>query len=447
MTKQRWAIVGGGMLGMTLALRLSAAGQDVTIYESAPHCGGLAAPWQLGDVLWDRHYHVTLYSDLALRGLLEELGLTDRMHWVTTRTGFYVGGRLYSFSNVRDFVTFPPLNIAQKMRLAATILRASRIKDWRPLERISAIDWLCRYSGEGTVEKIWLPLLRAKLGVNAEKASAAFIWAIISRMYAARRSGMKTELFGYMDGGYATTLERFEVHLRSLGVRIRTGRRIEQVAPNDSGTLNLQFADGTREEFDRVAVTLAAPLAARLCRGLTGEEYARLNGVEYQGIICPSLLLDRPLAEYYVTNITDRWVPFTAVIEMTALVDRATFGGRSLVYLPKYVPSGDRGFELTDEVIRREFLDGLTRMYPAFSRDTVRAFEISRVRYVLPITTLEYSKRLPSIRTSVPGLYTVNSAHIVNGTLNVNETIELANRTVTDMLHDRLEPAGVRIAS
>ena len=32
--------------------------------------------------------------------------------------------------------------------------------------------------------------------------------------------------------------------------------------------------------------------------------------------------------------------------------------------------------------------------------------------------------------TSLPGVYLVNSAHIVNGTLNVNETLQLAARAV-----------------
>jgi hypothetical protein len=36
--------------------------------------------------------------------------------------------------------------------------------------------------------------------------------------------------------------------------------------------------------------------------------------------------------------------------------------------------------------------------------------------------------------TSVPGLHIVNSAHIVNGTLNVNETVQLAERALPQLL-------------
>jgi protoporphyrinogen oxidase len=431
--KRHWGIVGGGLLGMTLALRLSQAGEDVTILEGAPGCGGLASPWELGDVVWDRHYHVTLLSDLALRGLLDELDLAGRMHWVTTRTGFYVNGTLHSFSDVLDFVRFPALNVAEKARLAATILYASRISDWRPLERITALEWLTKYSGATTVEKIWRPLMRAKLGPNADKASAAFIWAIIARMYAARRTGMKRELFGYVEGGYARILQTFEQRLRDMGVEIQTNCSVSAIRRGAGPTMEVDCAGATRT-FDRVAVTLAAPLASRVCTCLKPDERAALAAIEYQGIICASLLLPHALANYYVTNITDTWVPFTAVIEMTALVDPAMLKGNALIYLPKYLASSDAAFATPDADIQEQFLSALMRMYRGFSPSDVRAFKLSRVRYVLPISTVGYSDRLPPVSTSLPELFTVNSAHIVNGTLNVNETVDLANRTARELL-------------
>ena len=148
----------------------------------------------------------------------------------------------------------------------------------------------------------------------------------------------------------------------------------------------------------------------------------------YQGIVCASLLTKRPLAGYYVTNITDAWVPFTAVIEMTALVDRARFGGNSLVYLPRYLAQDDPEWARSDDEVREEFLAALERMYPAFRRDDVLAFHVSRVRHVLAVSTLDYSTvALPPVRTSMPNVFIANSAQIANGTLNVNETIGLAN--------------------
>ena len=52
------------------------------------------------------------------------------------------------------------------------------------------------------------------------------------------------------------------------------------------------------------------------------------------------------------------------------------------------------------------------------------------VRHVFPIPTIGYSNRVPPIQTSVPGVYLVSSAQILNGTLNVNETLQLAARAL-----------------
>jgi protoporphyrinogen oxidase len=144
--------------------------------------------------------------------------------------------------------------------------------------------------------------------------------------------------------------------------------------------------------------------------------------------------LKKPLSKYYVTNITDDWVPLTAVIEMTTIVDRAELGGHALVYLPKYMMSDEPGFAETDDEIRERCLSTLEKMYPEFSRDDVAAFRTSRSRYVMALQTLGYSERLPPMKTSVPGVYAVNSAHILKGNLNVNETIEIAEEAVRSVL-------------
>lgn len=429
MEPERWGIVGGGLLGMTLALRLSQQGKAVTLLDGADHLGGLASAWNLGGVVWDRHYHVILLSDQYLRSLLGELGLADDIDWVETKTGFYTDGQLYSMSNTMDFLRFPPLNLLDKVRLAATIFYASRVKDWNRLEQIPVSDWLRRWSGNHTFEKIWLPLLRAKLGQNYVKASAAFIWAIIARMYAARRTGLKKEMFGYVRGGYARILDRFGAILDKANVGIRLGHAAKQVASTPEGRVRIEFDHGRPETFDQVVLTMAGPLAARVCPELSTDEKTRLRGLQYQGIVCASLLLKQPLSPYYVTNITESWVPFTAVIDMGALADRKHFGGHALVYLPKYLDPDDPAFGQSDQEIEDKFLDALARMYPAFDRRDVLAFRVSRVRHVLAISTLNYSKQLPAMDTSIPGLHIVNSAHIVNGTLNVNETVQLAEQT------------------
>lgn len=476
---QKIAIVGSGFLGMTLALRLAKSGHNVTIFEAENEIGGLASAWEIGDVIWDKHYHVTLASDKFTRKLVEDLGLGDQYRWVETKTGFYTDGKLYSMSDTKEFLNFPPFGLIGKLRLGATIFFASRVKNWKRLETILVEDWLTKLSGKKTFEKIWKPLLKAKLGDAYKKTSAAFIWATIQRMYAARNSGLKKEMFGYVAGGYARVLECFAGILAENGVDIRLNTPVESITKLENGRIRVSipasrrrgdtksyampqktkygmmksaravaagfsgmflsepdpqptklikfYGNGVGDTFDKVILTCPSNIAGKIAPQLTAGEKESLENIRYQGIICASVLMKCSLSDFYITNITDE-MPFTGVIEMSALVDKKEFGCSALVYLPKYVAPDDELFEKTDEEIQRPFLNGLEKMYPHFSRKDVLAFKVSRVRKVFPLPVLNYSRDLPSMKTSIDGLYVVNSSHIVNGTLNVNETVALAER-------------------
>jgi len=322
----RIGIVGGGLLGMVLALRLRARGARVTLLDAAPAPGGLADAMRIGDTTWDRFYHVLLMSDLNTRALVDELGLSDRLRWGRTRTGFFTDGRLHSMSNSVEFLRFPPLSLIDKLRLGGTIFLASRLRDVRRLESELAVDWLRRWSGERVLERIWLPLLRSKLGENYRIASAAFIWAIIARMYAARRSGLKEEMFGYVDGGYAVVLDALAAALQKAGVQFLGSATVQRIHDRGDG-VDVSLVDGGALSFDRVVSTVPAGAFAQACPQLQPEERERLDRVVYQGIVCGALLTRTPLSPYYVTNITDPGIPLTGIIEMTALVDRERFGG------------------------------------------------------------------------------------------------------------------------
>jgi protoporphyrinogen oxidase len=247
-------------------------------------------------------------------------------------------------------------------------------------------------------------------------------------------------MFGYVPGGYARVLERFGDLLRDEGVRLELATPVILVE-SVNGRVEVTHADGAVERYDDVVVTAAAPLAARLCPGLAPAERSRLVNTRYQGIVCASLVLRRPLAGYYLTYIADD-VPFTTVIEMSSFVDPSQFGGHTLVYLPKYVPPDDPLFEAGDDEIRARFLPALRGMFPDLVDDDVLAFRVSRVRNVFAISTLGYSEQVPPLHTSQPGIHLCGSAQIVNGTLNVDEAVALAERAARRLaVAVRAEPA------
>ena len=72
----RIAVVGGGMTGISAALRLGQEPNlEVTLIEKADHLGGLSDYFSWGPVTWDRFYHVVLSTDVVLIGFLSDLGL------------------------------------------------------------------------------------------------------------------------------------------------------------------------------------------------------------------------------------------------------------------------------------------------------------------------------------------------------------------------------------
>lgn len=437
------------MLGLATAIRLAESGQRVKLFESAPEIGGLAAAWRMGQTEWDKFYHVVCLSDRSLRELLTKVGLEEEIRWVTTRTGFFTNGRLHSLSSSWDFLKFSPLTWFQKFRLASTILFASRIRGSKKLESTSVENWLRRLSGSATFEKIWLPLLKAKLGPAYQRTSAMFIWSYIDRMYKARRSGMKTEMFGYVPGGYRRILDSVKNHLQNLGVQLCTSTTVQQVSRSpepmlSQGRLKIVSRSTSSIEtssanaspsaqehyFDQVIMTLPNPIISKCCPELNTDEHHRLSSAEYLGVSCTSVLLDKPLAGFYVTNITDAGIPLTGIIEMGAIVPSQELGGNYLVYLPQYMNSDDPRFDWSDQQIQECCLEALSKIYADFSRERVRAIQTAKAKYVMTLPTLNYSDRVPPIVSSIAGLYLLNSAQVTSGCLNVNEVIEVAHRSL-----------------
>ena len=425
-----WGVVGGGFAGLRTAMVLAQRGERVTLIEASDRLGGLASPWSIDHVEWDRYYHVILLSDRYLRSVLKEIQLDDEIEWVQTKTGFLASGKLYSLSSSIDFFFFPVLNWIQKFRLGLTIFAGSKIRHWRPLEQILVEDWLRKWSGNSTFEKIWRPLLKSKLGDAYQRTNASFIWAYIQRMYSARRSGLKREMFGYVPGGYRRVIDALGPYLERLGVHVKLATSVRSVSRNQEGRFELavETREATAHEvFDRVVLTTPSSHIASVTTDWTGDERTRLTDTEYLGVICTSLLLDRPLGGYYVTNLLDPGIPFTGIIEMGSILPMEKLGGNYLVYLPRYLMSDDPGFDEPDAEIHTRAIQTLKKIYPGFQAEWVRAIRTARAKSVMALPTLGYSNRRMPVTTSIPGLYCLNSARIVEGTLNVNEVLRLVD--------------------
>ena len=427
-------VIGAGIMGIDIALQLNKEGYNVIILEGAPGIGGLAGSSQFGQYIWDKFYHVILPDDTFTINMIKDLGLEGELIWNETKTGFYINGRYYSISDTIEFIKFPALNIFEKMRLAVTILLGSFLKDYERLETIPVKDWLIRWSGRNTFNKIWLPLLKAKLGEEYKYTSAAFICATIKRLYGARKKGVKKETFGYVIGGYSRILEALKTKLLSEKTSLVTNFKIDKITQSINNELKVTSIDGKEMCFDYVICTLPSALAASICPELADIERERLSSIKYMGVLCVSLLIKKPMTPYYVTNISDNKIPFTGVIEITSLVDRSSFGGNSLVYLPKYLKSDDQIFSLSDQTLKENFINSLKIMQPMLMENDIIDSQVARAKYVISLPEIGYSRKLPSFQTSIKNLFIINSSYITDGTLNINETLKVSRSYLPKVL-------------
>ncbi len=406
------AIVGGGLMGVSLAYYLSRQGIAVEVFEASPELGGLAGSLQLEDgAVVDRYYHTVLSSDSHLLGLFEELGLKDRFRCRETKMGFYYRRQVHSMNNIVEFLRFPPLGWIDRFRLGLTVLYAQFVRDWKKLESVGVEKWLVGLSGRTTFDNIWRPMLRAKFDGSFDATPATYIWSRLVRMKSTRRGANQKEMAGHLIGGYATLIKTMAEHVEKAGGIFHLRAPVQEIVIEEGSARGLRL-NGQVRPFEKVIATVVSPVFRSLIPAAPADYLALLDRTDYLGIVCPLMVLDRPLTGYWTLNITDEAIPFTGVIEVTAYIDPQYVGGHYLVFLPKYTAPGSEWLNKPDDEIREIWLKNLQAMFPQFDRRWVRYFLIHRERYVEPLHRLNETDVIPDLKTPVGNLYLANTAQI-----------------------------------
>ncbi|MHC5074654.1 MAG: FAD-dependent oxidoreductase, partial [Planctomycetota bacterium] len=283
---------------------------------------------------------------------------------------------------------------------------------------------------------MWAPLLRSKLGTSTNRASAAFIWAIIRRYYGTRHTHAKKEMMGCVRGGYFSILNHIRMYLSSNGTHIVTNCPVKNVESTNGDRIRIEVQNGSTFEFDSVIATTPNPMIKGLLPALPAEFKSKLATVRYLGVICVTLVLNKPLTPFYVTNLTDPEVPFTGLIEATNVIPSEILGGKTLVYLPKYVTPDDPCNEKSNEEIVDVFLKALKRMFPDLADEDIIIHAVHREPFVQPLQEICYSEKIVPMKTPIKNFYIVNTTMILNSTLNNNEVIKLARKAADLIAND-----------
>ncbi|MFW6382804.1 MAG: FAD-dependent oxidoreductase, partial [Haloferacaceae archaeon] len=231
----------------------------------------------------------------------------------------------------------------------------------------------------GVYEHFFEPLLEAKFGDRKDDVSAA--WLLGRIRFRGERDLRRGEILGYFDGSFGVLLDAL---VESVGrERIETNARVVEVefAPRGEErveSVTVETESGT-ETHDTDAVVVAT--MPNVLEDLTGYECE----IDFQGAVCALVTMDRQLMDTYWLNVAEE-TPFGALIEHTNFVPPERYGGEHLLYVASYVQSRDDWrWRASDAELEECWLDGISNLFPSFSRDHVESVRVSRNPRAAPV--------------------------------------------------------------
>jgi len=436
----RVGVVGGGVLGISLALRLAQAGAKVTVIERGPTLGGLAGTMDFGGHEVDRFYHVITPADTRMIAMAEEVGLGDQLRYTPVGAGFFANGEMHDFNGIGDLLRFSPLSPVARLRLGWFVAQCQLRSSYDGLENLPLETWLRRHCGKQVVERIWKPLLNSRFDSDPSGLPATYLWARTRRMSGARGKGGGEEM-GHIVGGHQRLIDAMVAKAAELGVEARTDAPVSGLATAEDGSVTGVELENETLDFDLTIPTLQPPAL----RFLLPERHQGLLAPypeRWLGCVCVIIKVPRSLLPYYAVNITEP-TPVTSAIETTQVLGTDHTDGQHLVYLPKYCDPAAPEQSEDDESIYRRFTDYLARLSPGFSRDEVLDWTVQRAKLVEPVHTLRPGgePRVAPIWPGVEGLALASNAQIYPYLLNGDSVMGFAEGVASEVA-ERLGLSG-----
>ncbi|NWF68662.1 MAG: NAD(P)/FAD-dependent oxidoreductase [Chloroflexi bacterium] len=421
-------IIGAGAAGMAAAWDLVRAGHQVTLFEAGAEVGGLAAGFR--DEQWDwsleKFYHHWFEGDQEVLDLIAEIGHSDKLVFPRPKTSYWLDGKIYR-SEISLSALQLPLSPLAKIRLGLFGAYLKLTPYWKPLEQITAHEWLQRYMGREVYEKLWKPLFIGKFSDYYDKINMAWFWARIHK---------RSLRLGNFQGGFQAFLEALAQAITAKGAVIQLNTPVEQIS-SENGTPVLTVK-GERCEFDRVISTLSPALMLRLTSGLAATPYGRqLADLRSIGAVCVVLALKHSLltdGTYWLnlpaTSPDKRATrfPFLALVEHTNFIDKAHYGGDTLVYCGDYVPVDHEYFKMSDDELVQRFSSVLPEFNPQFAPQWIRKAWVFRAPYAQPVPGVNHSEKIVPLQTPLPNLYWASMSQVYPWDRGTNYAVEIGRR-------------------
>ncbi|WP_328885842.1 hydroxysqualene dehydroxylase HpnE [Streptomyces sp. NBC_00316] len=409
----RAVVIGGGLAGITAALRLADAGLDVTLLEGRPRLGGLAFSFRRGELTVDNGQHVYLRCCTAYRGFLDRVGgtrlapLQNRLDVPVLDVGRPSGPRLgrlrrnalpVPFHLAAGLAAYPHLSLAERAGVGRAALALGRLDPDDPaLDTIDFGSWLTRHGqSPRTIEALWDLVGVATLNATAPNSSLALAAKVF-------KTGLLSEP-GAADIGWAC-VPLGEVHdtlarkaLDAAGVRTELRTKADAVSRTADGRW---IVDTGAERIEAHTVVLAAP--QRETHGLLPEgaldEPDRLLDIGTSPILNVHVVYDRKVLRR----------PFFAALGSPVqwVFDRTDASGLTGPgqYLALSQSAADDEIDLPVAELRSRYLPELERLLPAARGAGIRDFFVTRERTATFAPAPGVGRLRPGTRTRAAGLY------------------------------------------
>lgn len=419
--KERIAVCGAGILGLTTAYELSKKGFDVTLFEKDDRVGGMSASFNFAGLQIERYYHFFCKPDTPLFELLSELGIDRHLRWQRTRMGFFFNGKLYKWGNPVALLLFPHLSFIEKVRFGLQVSLSVKKKRWDKLENLTGTRWLKDFIGERAYRILWDSLLRLKFHEYKDRVSAAWIWRRLKRVGLSRKNAFTEEL-AYLEGGVEVLLTALMEKIKEKKGEIRLHAGVTGIK-SDGKSLKVTV-NGEEKRFDKVVTTLPLPYIPRVVSGLPAEVVKKYETLDNIGVVCVILKLTNSLTENFWLNINDPEIDLPGIIEYSNINPLT----EKILYFPFYLPGTHRNFQKSD----REFLDEVTgyckKINPGFDESWVLSKKVHRYEYAQPVCPPGFLDMLPPIKTSIEGLYVVDTSYYYPEDRSISRSIEIGKK-------------------
>ncbi|WP_127502867.1 hydroxysqualene dehydroxylase HpnE [Actinoplanes solisilvae] len=394
------AVIGGGLAGITAALRCADAGTRVTLFEGRPRLGGLTHSFKRGDLDVDNGQHVFLRCCTAYLDLIERLGVTGDVT-VQRRLAIPVvaPGRApvvlgrdplpAPLHLARSLLGYTPLSLAERVRFVRAALAMKRLDvDAAATDAQSFGAWLAAHGqSRRAIDAMWDLVGVATLNARADDASLALAAKVF-------QTGLLTEASAADIGWSRVPLGRLhgtagELAMTAAGVEVLTSAKVSAVRPAGTGWLV------DRRPFDQVISAVPPDVAARI---LPPGVLPADGGLRTSPIVNVHVVYDR--------EVLDR--PFVAAIDSPAqwIFDRTAASGLTEgQYLAVSLSAAEAFIDVPVATLRTWMLPALEDVLPGTRGAVVRDFFVTRERHATFRPSPGVNRLRPSATTALRGLW------------------------------------------